>query len=163
MPRQARLDVAGTLHHILLRGIEKRKIFDDDLDGESFVNRMAQLAVATKTKIYAWSLLTNHAHILLRRRRGRIAPVKKGGRLGYLAEIRYGRRRAPPHASSLVGHAELRRIYLASNFHRSGWSRTHINSHIIVKTLLYKIPPNLPLPKGGIIPLFEKEGRGEIF
>jgi len=38
-----------------------------------------------------------------------------------------------------------------------------INSLIIVKTLLYKIPPNLPLPKGGIIPLFEKEGRGEIF
>jgi hypothetical protein len=38
-----------------------------------------------------------------------------------------------------------------------------INSLIIVKTLLYKIPPNLPLPKGGIIPLFGKEGRGEIF
>jgi fatty-acyl-CoA synthase len=38
-----------------------------------------------------------------------------------------------------------------------------INSLIIVKTLLHKIPPNLPLPKGGIIPLFEKEGRGEIF
>jgi REP element-mobilizing transposase RayT len=66
MPRQARLDVAGTLHHIILRGIEKRQIFDDALDRESFVNRMAQLAVETKTKIYAWSLLTNHAHILLR-------------------------------------------------------------------------------------------------
>jgi hypothetical protein len=38
-----------------------------------------------------------------------------------------------------------------------------INSLIKVKTLLYKIPPNLPLPKGGIIPLFGKEGRGEIF
>jgi pimeloyl-ACP methyl ester carboxylesterase len=39
-----------------------------------------------------------------------------------------------------------------------------INSLIIVKTLLYKIPPNLPLPKG--VPRyagFEKEGRGEIF
>ena len=30
-------------------------------------------------------------------------------------------------------------------------------------TLFYKIPPNLPLPKGGIIPLFGKEGFGEIF
>jgi len=27
----------------------------------------------------------------------------------------------------------------------------------------YKIPPTLPLPKGGIVPLFGKEGRGEIF
>jgi hypothetical protein len=38
-----------------------------------------------------------------------------------------------------------------------------INSLKIVKTLLHKIPPNLPLLKGGIIPLFGKEGRGEIF
>jgi hypothetical protein len=37
-----------------------------------------------------------------------------------------------------------------------------INSLIIVKTLLYKIPPNLPLPKGGIIPLFGKEARGDF-
>jgi hypothetical protein len=39
----------------------------------------------------------------------------------------------------------------------------HINCLKIVKTLLHKIPPNLPLLKGGIIPLFGKEGRGEIF
>jgi len=54
------------LHHVILRGIEKRKIFGDNLDREAFVNRMGQLALETKTKIYAWSLLTNHAHILLR-------------------------------------------------------------------------------------------------
>lgn len=27
---------------------------------------------------------------------------------------------------------------------------------------VYKIPPNLPFSKGGILPLFGKEGRGEI-
>ena len=66
MPRQARLDSAGTLHHIILRGIEKRQIFDDDLDRETFVKRMGQLALETGTKIYAWSLMTNHAHLLMR-------------------------------------------------------------------------------------------------
>jgi len=66
MPRQARLDSAGTLHHIILRGIEKRQIFDDALDRETFVNRMGQLALGTGTKIYAWSLMTNHAHLLMR-------------------------------------------------------------------------------------------------
>jgi putative transposase len=60
MPRQARLDVAGTLHHIMLRGIEKKQIFDDDLDREGFVNRMGKLALETRTKIYAWSFMTNH-------------------------------------------------------------------------------------------------------
>jgi len=32
----------------------------------------------------------------------------------------------------------------------------------IVMILFYKIPPNLPFPKGGIMPLFDKEGWGEI-
>ena len=66
MLRQARLDSAGTLHHIILRGIEQRPIFDDDLDRESFVSRLGKMALETKTKVYGWSLLTNHAHLLIR-------------------------------------------------------------------------------------------------
>jgi hypothetical protein len=38
-----------------------------------------------------------------------------------------------------------------------------INSLKIMTTLFCKIPPALPFPKGGIIPLFGKEGQGEIF
>ncbi len=32
MPRQARLDAPGTLHHAMVRGIEKRRIVDDEKD-----------------------------------------------------------------------------------------------------------------------------------
>jgi hypothetical protein len=32
MPRQARLDAPGTLHHVMIRGIEKGKIVDDRKD-----------------------------------------------------------------------------------------------------------------------------------
>jgi len=66
VPRQARLDVPGTLHHVIIRGIEKRRIFDDDEDRKRFVTRLEDIATDTETKIYAWSLMTNHAHILLR-------------------------------------------------------------------------------------------------
>jgi len=66
MPRQARLDVGGTLHHVIIRGIEKKPIFADDLDREGFICRMGKLALETGTKIYAFSLMTNHAHVLLR-------------------------------------------------------------------------------------------------
>jgi REP-associated tyrosine transposase len=66
MPRHAGLDSAGTLPHIILRGIEKRQILDDNLDRETFVNRMGQLALETKTTIYPWSLITNNVHLLMR-------------------------------------------------------------------------------------------------
>lgn len=66
MPRQARLDMPGTLHHIIIRGIERRQIVDDRKDRDGFVSRLGELASETRTAIYAWALLTNHAHILLR-------------------------------------------------------------------------------------------------
>jgi len=66
MPRQARLDAPGTLHHVIVRGIERRKIVDDDQDRQDFVSRMGTIASETSTSIYAWGLMTNHAHILLR-------------------------------------------------------------------------------------------------
>ena len=66
MPRGPRLDAPGTLHHVIVRGIEKRKIVNDDTDREDFVTRMGAVALDTKTSIYAWALMTNHAHILLR-------------------------------------------------------------------------------------------------
>ncbi|MGD9303857.1 MAG: transposase [Desulfobacterales bacterium] len=66
MPRQARLDAPGTLHHVIVRGIEKRKIVSDNRDRENFVSRMGTIASETGTTIYAWALMINHAHIFLR-------------------------------------------------------------------------------------------------
>ena len=60
MPRQARLDAPGTLHHIIFRGIEKRRIVDDDKDRQNFVRRLGDLSGKTGTRIYGWSLMTNH-------------------------------------------------------------------------------------------------------
>jgi REP element-mobilizing transposase RayT len=66
MPRQARLDAPGTVHHVIIRGIEKRIIVDDDEDRQELVQRMGRLAENMQTALYAWSVMNNHAHILLR-------------------------------------------------------------------------------------------------
>jgi len=66
MPRQARLDAPGTLHHVILRGLERRQIVADGDDREAFVARLGVVAAATGTTLYAWALLPNHAHLLLR-------------------------------------------------------------------------------------------------
>ena len=66
MPRRARLDAPGTLHHVMVRGIERRRIVNDVADRKNFVRRLGELSTATNTTIYAWTLMTNHGHILLR-------------------------------------------------------------------------------------------------
>ena len=44
MPRQPRLDAPGTLHHVMIRGIEGKRIFQDTLDPKDFVTRTRILA-----------------------------------------------------------------------------------------------------------------------
>jgi len=65
MPRKARIDAAGALHHIIIRGIEGRKIFRDNLDLENFLGRLADLIPKTQTRCFAWAFLPNHAHLPL--------------------------------------------------------------------------------------------------
>ena len=66
MPRQPRLDAPGLLQHVMARGIERRKIFLDDKDRESFLERFANILEETQTQCYAWALIPNHFHLLLR-------------------------------------------------------------------------------------------------
>ena len=66
MPRKARIDSAGALHHVIIRGIEGRKIFRSDFDRTNFLNRLSELIPETKTDCFAWALMSNHARLLLR-------------------------------------------------------------------------------------------------
>ena len=66
MPRQARLDSPGTLHHVIVRGIEAQNIVRDDIDRKSMISRMGNLSIETKTDIYAWALMPNHMHMLIK-------------------------------------------------------------------------------------------------
>ncbi len=47
MPRKARIDAPGALHHIIGRGIERRKIFLDDVDRGNFVQRLGMISSDT--------------------------------------------------------------------------------------------------------------------
>jgi REP element-mobilizing transposase RayT len=65
MPRLARLDIAGLLQHVIVRGIERRDIFNDDHDRQCFMDRFSLLLSETGVRCYAWALLSNHFHLLL--------------------------------------------------------------------------------------------------
>jgi len=90
MPRSARLDSPGTLHHVIIRGIERRRIVDDDMDRQFFVDRLGKLSTALETPVYAWALMKNHAHILLRSGNAGLSEFMRKLLTGYA--ITYNRR-----------------------------------------------------------------------
>jgi putative transposase len=66
MPRQARLDMPGALHHIMVRGINKSSIFKDNQDRARFVGRLGETVSASHGSVYAWVLMRDHVHILFK-------------------------------------------------------------------------------------------------
>ena len=56
MPRKARIDAPGALHHIIIRGIERKAIFKDSADRQNFFERSDQIISETETGCYAWGL-----------------------------------------------------------------------------------------------------------
>ena len=66
MPRNSRIDAVGALHHIMVRGIEKSEVFRSDADRDHFVERLGGILQETETRCYAWALIPNHFHLLLR-------------------------------------------------------------------------------------------------
>ncbi len=66
MPRGPRLDHPGALHHVIARGIERSTIFRDDSDREDFLSRVERLVLDGSLSVYAWALMPNHVHLLVR-------------------------------------------------------------------------------------------------
>jgi putative transposase len=93
MPRQARIDAPGALHHVILRGIERKAIFKDDMDRDDFLDRLAHNLVTSSTPCYAWALLNNHVHLLLRTGAIPLATVMRRLLTGYAMAFnrRHGR------------------------------------------------------------------------
>ena len=83
MPRQARLDAPGVLHHIMIRGIARQKIFMTDRDRNDFLERPAKLLPEAETACYAWVFMPNHAHFLFRTGLAPLAKVMRRLLTGY--------------------------------------------------------------------------------
>jgi putative transposase len=66
MPRKSRIDAPSAFHHIIGRGINRQEIFSDETDYRDFLNRVGDLFSETNTSCYAWALLPNHFHLLVR-------------------------------------------------------------------------------------------------
>jgi putative transposase len=83
MPRKTRIDAPGALHHIIVRGIDRKKIFKNDTDRVEFLKRLSAILTDTNTDCFAWAILPNHFHLLLRTGATPIASVMRRLLTGY--------------------------------------------------------------------------------
>ena len=89
MPRKARIDIPGLLQHVIVRGIERRKIFLDDNDRNMFVVRFSSLLEETGTDCFAWTLLNNHFHLLVRCNRTELSRFMRRLLTGYAVNFNH--------------------------------------------------------------------------
>jgi REP element-mobilizing transposase RayT len=94
MPRSSRIDAPGALHHIIVRGIGRRKIFVDDIDRSVFLDRLGTVLSKSGTLCYACALIPNHFYLLLRTGNTAIATVMRRLLTGYAMDYNRRHRRS---------------------------------------------------------------------
>jgi REP element-mobilizing transposase RayT len=65
MARTARKKSKSGIYHVMLRGINRQVIFEDDADKEKFLETLKSYKDLNKYKVYAYCLMENHVHLLI--------------------------------------------------------------------------------------------------
>ena len=66
MPRTPRRKSESGIYHIMLRGINQQVIFEDELDYAKFLETLETYKAVSEYKIYAYCLMSNHIHLLIK-------------------------------------------------------------------------------------------------
>ena len=72
MSRPWRIEYEGALYHLLSRGNEGREIFKDDIDRRFFLYLISEMSERFDMDIYAYVLMENHYHLLVKTHRANL-------------------------------------------------------------------------------------------
>ncbi|MDF1593667.1 MAG: transposase [Desulfobacterales bacterium] len=94
MPRRSRIDAPGAIHHIVVRGIDRKPIFQDDADRDQFLERFGNILTDGAAWCFAWALMPNHFHLLLKTGNVPISTLMRRLLTGYAIYFNHKHRRA---------------------------------------------------------------------
>lgn len=102
MPRTSRIKSESGIYHIIMRGINRQILFEDEEDCNRFIQTLYRYREISKFKLYAYCLMGNHVHLLLMEGNEPLETVmrricgsfvfwynKKYNRIGYLFQDRF--------------------------------------------------------------------------
>ena len=102
MPRQRRKVGLSKIYHVIARGNERKDIFLDDEDKSKFIQIIINKKRKNEYTLYAYCLMNNHLHLLLKEEEGNVSRVmrrintayayyfnKKYNRVGHVFQDRF--------------------------------------------------------------------------
>ncbi len=98
MPRLARQKSETGFYHILLRGVGRQNIFEDDEDKQRFLETLERYKKELNFELHAYCLMGNHVHLLIKDVANQLDQIMKkiAGSYAYYFNRKYER----------VGHLE---------------------------------------------------------
>ncbi len=93
MARQWRIEYPGAFYHILSRGNDRQEIFRSDEDRKMFLDLIGEFSCRFQIEVFAYVLMGNHYHLLLRTREGNLSKSMQWLGTTYTSKfnIKYGR------------------------------------------------------------------------
>lgn len=94
MPRKPRVKSSTGIYHVMLRGINGQVIFHDNKDYEKLIQTIKEIKEISKYEVYAYCLMTNHVHLLIKERNEDLGIVFRriGAKYVYWYNHKYKRR-----------------------------------------------------------------------
>ena len=66
MPRSARIKSSTDIYHVMFRGIDRQKIFNEKSDYYRYLSILKKCKELSGFKLYAYCLMPNHVHLLIK-------------------------------------------------------------------------------------------------
>ena len=73
MARPLRLDYAGAMHHVFIRGVARSAVAVDDADYERALQLLERMLPRFGLRCHAWCYLPNHSHLLVTSELGKLS------------------------------------------------------------------------------------------
>jgi len=93
MARVARLKSNSGIYHVMIRGINKQLILEDDEDNQKFLEVLKECKILSEYKLYAYCFMGNHIHLLMKNEKENLEQIFKriGARYVYYYNWKYKR------------------------------------------------------------------------
>ena len=83
MARKPRVEFDGALYHVIVRGNQRQRTFQDDQDRSAYLERIEHYRQRYGFRLYAYVLMSNHVHLLMETKNVALSKIMQGIQASY--------------------------------------------------------------------------------